>query len=322
MKQIKSESALILSQTIMESTTDTVTKWLNFFDTNYLRLNGEDLLKINELSDLPKNEFIKCIWFRRKISQYDSQFELKKKNFEAKTIIDDFLISEFRVLHSFLFFKYDVSKWINNPVNDRMLNKLDILYKAHNFGIKIPFSEVITKKEKLNCLLDERSSYIVKPISECIFINHLGKEYKMLTKEVTKKTLKYLPETFYPSIVQEKIEKKFEIRSFYLYGNFYSMAIFSQQNDRTKLDFRDYDDEKPNRVVPYKLPINIEKKLKSLMKFYKFNTGSIDLLYDNQGNYFFLEINPEGQFGMVSYPCNYFLEKKMALKIKKNVEKK
>jgi hypothetical protein len=26
----------------------------------------------------------------------------------------------------------------------------------------------------------------------------------------------------------------------------------------------------------------------------------------------FLEINPVGQFGMVSHPCNYYLEKRIA----------
>jgi len=30
------------------------------------------------------------------------------------------------------------------------------------------------------------------------------------------------------------------------------------------------------------------------------------------GDFIFLEINPVGQFGMTSIPCNYFLEKKIA----------
>ncbi len=32
-----------------------------------------------------------------------------------------------------------------------------------------------------------------------------------------------------------------------------------------------------------------------------------------EGKYVFLEINPEGQFGMVSHPCNYYLERELAL---------
>ena len=41
--------------------------------------------------------------------------------------------------------------------------------------------------------------------------------------------------------------------------------------------------------------------------------------------YVFLEVNPEVQVGMVSYPCNYYLEKKLAEELikshKKNVDK-
>ena len=50
-----------------------------------------------------------------------------------------------------------------------------------------------------------------------------------------------------------------------------------------------------------------------------FNTGSIDLILTPQGEYVFLEINPEGQFGMVSHPCNYYLEREMALTFKHKI---
>jgi hypothetical protein len=36
------------------------------------------------------------------------------------------------------------------------------------------------------------------------------------------------------------------------------------------------------------------------------------LIYAKDSNYYFLEVNPEGQLGMVSLPCNYYLEKKIA----------
>ena len=104
----------------------------------------------------------------------------------------------------------------------------------------------------------------------------------------------------------------YEIRSFYLNGTFSSMAIFSATNMKTAIDMRSYDLENPNRKVPYKLPLEIEKKLNSLMLEEKLNTGSIDLIKGLDGSYYFLEINPIGQFGSVSQTCNYYLEKKIA----------
>jgi glutathione synthase/RimK-type ligase-like ATP-grasp enzyme len=41
-------------------------------------------------------------------------------------------------------------------------------------------------------------------------------------------------------------------------------------------------------------------------------TGSLDILKDKNGKYYFLEVNPIGQFGMVSKPCNYYIEEQIA----------
>ena len=42
------------------------------------------------------------------------------------------------------------------------------------------------------------------------------------------------------------------------------------------------------------------------------NTGSIDLLLTGKGDYYFLEVNPVGQFEWLNYYGNFFLEKKIA----------
>lgn len=96
------------------------------------------------------------------------------------------------------------------------------------------------------------------------------------------------------------------------------MAIFSQLDDKTKLDFRNYNEENPNRNVPFKLPHEVENKLRNLFEQLDLNTGSIDLILTPKNDFVFLEINPVGQFGMTSYPCNYYLEKKIAKYLIKN----
>lgn len=42
------------------------------------------------------------------------------------------------------------------------------------------------------------------------------------------------------------------------------------------------------------------------------DSGSIDMIVDSSLTYYFLEVNPIGQFEMVSMPCNYNLEKLIA----------
>jgi glutathione synthase/RimK-type ligase-like ATP-grasp enzyme len=116
----------------------------------------------------------------------------------------------------------------------------------------------------------------------------------------------------FPSLFQEKLRKKYEVRIFYLDGEFYSMAMFTQNNVMTQTDFRKYSYARPARTVPYRLQPRIEDRLRSLMKALRLDTGSIDMVRTVDGRDVFLEVNPVGQFGMISEPCNYFLEEKVA----------
>lgn len=67
-----------------------------------------------------------------------------------------------------------------------------------------------------------------------------------------------------------------------------------------------------SRRVPYQLPQAVKEKLVLLMKKLELKTGSIDMIVDHQDNYIFLEVNPVGQVGMTSVPCNFNLHKKIA----------
>ncbi len=135
--------------------------------------------------------------------------------------------------------------------------------------------------------------------------------YYSYTEGLTKVFIKKLPESFFPSLIQEKIEKLYELRAFYLKGKFYSMAIFSQEAPQTQIDCRKcFSSKHAPRNVPYKLPYEIELKLKNIMDKLCLNTGSIDMIVSKEKQFIFLEVNPIGQFGMTSKPCNYYLEKK------------
>lgn len=315
-----SQQILILSQSHLEGTTDHVCQWLNHLGIPYLRMNGEDLFDMQHLDDLPGNDEVAVVWYRRKINSFPVKYSLKQADFNTQYTLKRFLVDEFNGLHSLLFYTIDRQKWLNNPLTEDSLNKLHVLSLARKYGISTPFTDVVTTKTAITALLESYNEIIVKPVSECIFIEDTtGGQYKMLTKTIHQANLHLVPEKFFPSLVQEKITKKFEIRTFYLDGECHSMAIFSQNNRKTKDDFRNYDNQRPNRTVPYKLPACLELKLDQLMKALSFRTGSIDLMVDMEGNYHFLEINPEGQFGMVSYPCNYYLERKLAQLLSKSI---
>ena len=90
------------------------------------------------------------------------------------------------------------------------------------------------------------------------------------------------------------------------------MAIYSQQNKSTSIDYRRYDQTDPNRCVPFELPNDIKQSIFLLFEKLKLDSGSVDLIYSTSKKFYFLEVNPNGQFGNLSKNCNYFIEKEIA----------
>ena len=79
-----------------------------------------------------------------------------------------------------------------------------------------------------------------------------------------------------------------------------------------RADFRRYNAHRPNRTVPYRLPAGLAAGLRALLDELRMETASVDFIRTPGGRHVFLEVNPAGQFGMMSHPCNYRLEKRVA----------
>jgi ATP-GRASP peptide maturase of grasp-with-spasm system len=201
-----------------------------------------------------------------------------------------------------------------NHYKDNFINKLHALNEARKLGINIPETHIVCRRSDIP--QGDYSKYITKAIAE----NGRTFYYKgyTISHSCSVKLLsdiEVIPEEFAPSLIQQCINKRFEIRSFYISGQFKSMAIFSQENQRTKVDFRNYDHARPNRCVPFNLPKHIEDSLNQLMQNLNLSCGSIDLIFTPKGDYYFLEVNPIGQFQWLSKNCNYYIERLIANKL-------
>src|SRR5205823_1525863 len=145
------------------------------------------------------------------------------------------------------------------------LNKLLVLCTAKEIGFSIPNYYITNHKEGIKRIFRQSPEFITKSISDGLYLfenteNNRG--YFTYTEKLNKEITDHLPEQISPSFVQEKIDKKFELRIFFLEGKCYSMAILSQSDEQTKIDFRKYNEKKPNRNVPFKLPDEIDQKIK------------------------------------------------------------
>jgi ATP-GRASP peptide maturase of grasp-with-spasm system len=302
---------------------DYVITWLNKFNHAYLRINADEIfdkqifisvhdnvLKINN-QQININA-IHSIWYRKFGRFVQSAYYKKIKDFMSGNDLQQ-ISREYYTLLNTIVSMLKRKNWLTPPYTVS-LNKMDVLFLAKECGLNIPKSYVLSDKKDIYCVQQQNKgiTYISKSIYEPYFIHQTDGFFSMFTKEIGR--IGKLPATFFPSLIQEKIEKEYELRIFYLDKQFYSMAIFSQSNTQTEMDFRKIDIKNPNRRVPYLLPKEEQDKLLSLLEYINLNCCSIDMIKSkNDGKYYFLEINPTGEFGMTSMPCNYELYKQIAL---------
>jgi glutathione synthase/RimK-type ligase-like ATP-grasp enzyme len=63
-------------------------------------------------------------------------------------------------------------------------------------------------------------------------------------------------------------------------------------------DWRKYDFDRV-RHEQFDLPIQVKEKLLFFMKACKIHFGAIDMILTPAGEYYFLEVNPSGQYGWI-----------------------
>lgn len=324
---------VILSSITGELTTDKVIDWLRFYKKDFIRFNGYDFINDHEFIYYIDNDTIamknnaidwdkvKVIWYRRWLAgdEFESFLNLKSFDLDTRSRIRDFSYSEIRSASSIMFNKLR-NKIFNNPNDTPKAAQLEV---ARKVGLTIPKTIITSnKKELLRFFKICNSKVITKCIGNVVsFEPSRGKNsYSTYTVTVDKDDIIIGEDNFSISLFQEFLDKDVEIRSFLLAGKIYSMAIFSTFNKQTKVDFRRYPTDKPNRNVPFKLPVDIEDKLLEFAKILNYNNGSFDLILTKEGKFVFLELNPDGQFGMVSTPCNYFLEREFAKELIKKLD--
>jgi len=311
--------------------TNLVMDWLELYGIPVLRINGDEqkwlfkqvtpdgvFFENQETGDSVNLSECSACWWRRSGIRKEHYYSMDPKNAEYSSekniginnVIPQIIFNEVSGLHEYVLnrLKNDIPIQLGSPKMD--LNRLVVLDMAQKIGLNTPRFEVITSSSQLENAQKSMGGVVTKAIVNGVYDVVGNERYYTYTELVPDNFVNPSEDTpFAPSLITALINKQFEIRSFFLDGNFYSMAIFSQGSEKTKIDYRI---APPSVEIPYQLPEDIETKLTELYKQLNLNTGSADLIVNEAGEYVFLEINPVGQFGMTSVPCNYNLEEKIA----------
>jgi ATP-GRASP peptide maturase of grasp-with-spasm system len=321
----------IFSSVSDHSTTDVI-RWLRHLGvSDVLRINSDDdsdypialevrsnTLAVRFESRVISLSEITAVWYRKGSNWFCNQFD--NPTFPEHPALSKYMSTKLRREEARLteYFHYLIQDSVpslgsmstNNP------NKLLVLRAASDAGLVVPRFLISNSIQILRDEICTNQPFITKAISDGLYLfddvdGSTG--YYSYTEDVVSADFDDLTDFISPSLIQEKIFKQFELRVFILQDRAFAMAIFSQSDEQTKVDFRKYNESVPNRTVPFALPGEISEKLFAVFRSLGLTTGSVDMIVDQADRFVFLEINPVGQFGMVSTPCNYFLEREIAL---------
>lgn len=295
---------LIISEN-NERTTLEIVRWLVSLNKKFIRVHEDEIFSIHTKDKRIylksyRNCFfidkISSLWYRR------GSFNFLRYRYENQAI--NLHMNEHQhwlenYVRNYLERKKNINKESNYHVN-----KLIVLEIAKDIGFDVP--EYYLAENTIGVDLNNTIIKIIagNGILEFEQKDYDGSMYTSIVEKIEK-------QDFFITFFQEKIDKDFEIRAFYLKEKIWSMAIFSQNDTQTKVDYRKYNNKRPNRNVRYNLPSDVEYKIKKLMKELDLNSGSIDLIKKGD-KFYFLEVNAIGQFGNVSYHCNYQLDYELA----------
>lgn len=311
-----------------------IIEWLHQMNADYLILTGEDVLLGKQkltitqesiyCNDINLSEEVSSVFYRRWLNvKY-----LKHINVKEASLIEDITrnnILEAREIRDCIYNYLRKANWIP-ALHRAKVNKINNLKIAQEIGLKVPDYLVTNSKKELELFFKKHNKQVITKaignfrkfiVDESIIIDPI------YTKKVLEKDLKNLTNQFTPTFFQKLIVKEFEYRVLFFNDKCYPTLINSQEMTLTELDSRKNDGSSLARLLPAEIPIKLEEKIIKFMNYIDVNIGCLDFIYNKNCGFYFLEVNPVGQFGGYSQRCFLNFEKDIvSYLVKKDEERK
>ncbi len=323
---------LVLTYQHYEQGTDPVVDWLVHWKVDFLRLNmlgilnGTNILDFSEEGDIlidgiNLSEKVSVVFYRRFFRPIPLPSCPSISNSRSQLAND--LYREAKDIWTEVFRRLKNCVWCPEiSATDRADNKLLMNSLARKAGLKVPATRICnTKKTLLEFLKQNPHGVVCKPVNFCGYYFKDDFSYTAYTKMVDAEFIDNCPDVFFPTLFQSRVDRDYEIRTFYLDGSFYPTAIYANDYDPTLADVKLIAGGRSTHNLPCTLPPKLCQQLDLFMKNVNLITGSIDILKDPEDNYYFIEVNPVGQYLAPSNDSNYLIEKKIALWLVKQLKK-
>lgn len=174
-------------------------------------------------------------------------------------------------------------------------NKLYQIQLARKLGFHVPASIATNLPESFKVFRSKHNECIIKPVRSGHIQDDTNPEVvytNLLMTTPPDEQIKVCP-----NYLQEHIEKKYDVRVTVVGDKTYAVRIDSQSTEATKVDWRRGENILPHQVI--ELPTCVQNQSVAITNALGLQFGAIDYVIDRNGNFVFLELNPNGQWAWI-----------------------
>lgn len=197
--------------------------------------------------------------------------------------------------------------WINDVFKIREAeNKIFQLELAKTVGFKIPKTILSNDIDFVKDAFKENvgTDIVIKAVKSGN-INPKKAEDIIFTSDVCLDEISDSNIKDFPAYIQEKVEKKSDLRSIVVGNKVFTAEIISQDDAAAKTDWR----KSPNLLEHrgFTLPEDVKKKCIAITKRLGLVYSAIDFALNKNGECIFLECNPNGQWAWIENRLNFHI---------------
>ncbi|NML71631.1 ATP-grasp ribosomal peptide maturase [Chryseobacterium sp. RP-3-3] len=281
---------------------------------SYFRLNSDRMNHFQKIS-VNENSFELTDEFGNTVHSKDIQGVWHRKAWGISTpeeLDDDYrkvFLSGYGNLRYNLITLLEDVPWINPFEDERKIDgsKMLQLKLAKENNLKVPPTIFSNDEEKITAFFHEFCGGKAVAKLHSLTAKTMNGENLISTMIIEEDTLEHISDIAYcPMIFQPYVDKEYELRIVYIAGEFFTGKINNSDNVDWRVAQGDY------FWSAYELPGNVKTGLASMMEEMGLYIGAIDMIKGKDGAYYFLEVNPQGEWGMLQKELGFPIAERIA----------
>ena len=226
-------------------------------------------------------------WFRRAGNLYETRLSMTSEK------LDNYVKTQSQATVSALCSSLQ-TLWVSHPLTLRRGEvKALQLAEASKAGLKIPHTLISNDPERATTFVDALgdAECAIKPLLAVGVTDEQG-GFRMPLTAMLPRGHSLASVAHAPTILQPYVDKAFELRCVVIGERIFSAKMDTQADAKSRIDSRGGE---PDHEI-FTLPDEVEASLRRLMDSFGLNFASLDMIVTPEGEFVFLELNPNGQW--------------------------